>query len=58
MAAPDTHVEEERDAIVLYLRKRELAWAVLSDPVSPVVAGELSDISDEIEAGRHWVAEE
>lgn len=56
--ASDGHVEEERDAVVHYLRRRAESWRKLvSADYAVTVAGEMDDLADEIEAARHWVAE-
>lgn len=53
--ASESNVEEERDAVVVYLRNRAKNWRVLVDSeYSEMVAGEFDDVADEIEAGRHW----
>jgi hypothetical protein len=57
--ADETNVLEERDMVAHYLRKRAVVWRALPDTdISVATAGELDDIADEVEAGKHWGLDE
>lgn len=50
-------VEAEIDMIVLFIKRKVTAWEQLDSPLSSLVSGELSDLAEEIETGKHWVPE-